>query len=218
MFARGPRGATRLVRRFRGSAAAKKFRTAACPRARAGDPWTSRGAAAGATRRDAAPPRARRGETVAGRGDARALGDARKRPPTTQVVKLTQNEQGGYDYNKFCVYFFAEFFKLAAAVVWCYRASGGRVEMCLLVLAVLRPSRERRRPSQRRKNDRRRSSGHLARSSALCFVHQEEDTTSSPTPQKSSKTVVVSPSSVGRDSPRRSRGAAATPLHGISAS
>mmetsp|Transcript_28518 Transcript_28518/g.86014 ORF Transcript_28518/g.86014 Transcript_28518/m.86014 type:complete len:352 (-) Transcript_28518:29-1084(-) len=41
---------------------------------------------------------------------------------TAPVVKLTQNEQGGYDYNKFCVYFFAEFFKLAAAVVWCYRA------------------------------------------------------------------------------------------------
>lgn len=38
------------------------------------------------------------------------------------VVKMTQNEEGGYDYNKWCVYFFSELIKLGAAVGWCARA------------------------------------------------------------------------------------------------
>ncbi|EGB09091.1 hypothetical protein AURANDRAFT_69784 [Aureococcus anophagefferens] len=37
------------------------------------------------------------------------------------MVKLTQNAEGGYDYNKWCVYFFSEFIKLGAAVAWCVR-------------------------------------------------------------------------------------------------
>mmetsp|Transcript_14875 Transcript_14875/g.48526 ORF Transcript_14875/g.48526 Transcript_14875/m.48526 type:complete len:356 (+) Transcript_14875:114-1181(+) len=38
---------------------------------------------------------------------------------TAPLVKLTQNAEGGYDYNKWCVYFFSEFFKLVVAIVWC---------------------------------------------------------------------------------------------------
>mmetsp|Transcript_25856 Transcript_25856/g.86928 ORF Transcript_25856/g.86928 Transcript_25856/m.86928 type:complete len:352 (-) Transcript_25856:221-1276(-) len=38
------------------------------------------------------------------------------------LVKLTQNAGGGYDYNKWCVYVFAELFKLAFSIAWCGRA------------------------------------------------------------------------------------------------
>ena len=34
------------------------------------------------------------------------------------MTKITQNESGGYSYNKWCVYFFAELIKLAVAGVW----------------------------------------------------------------------------------------------------
>lgn len=34
------------------------------------------------------------------------------------MTKITQNEQGGYSYNKWCVYFFAELIKLAVAGAW----------------------------------------------------------------------------------------------------
>ena len=38
------------------------------------------------------------------------------------VVKMTQNDEGGYDYNKWCVYFFSELFKLVVALGWCANA------------------------------------------------------------------------------------------------
>ena len=31
------------------------------------------------------------------------------------MTKITQNESGGYSYNKWCVYFFAELIKLIVA-------------------------------------------------------------------------------------------------------
>ena len=34
------------------------------------------------------------------------------------MTKITQNESGGYSYNKWCVYFFAELIKLVVASVW----------------------------------------------------------------------------------------------------
>ena len=34
------------------------------------------------------------------------------------MTKVTQNEQGGYSYNKWCVYFFAELLKMAVAGAW----------------------------------------------------------------------------------------------------
>mmetsp|Transcript_11662 Transcript_11662/g.34723 ORF Transcript_11662/g.34723 Transcript_11662/m.34723 type:complete len:335 (+) Transcript_11662:173-1177(+) len=40
------------------------------------------------------------------------------------MVKLTQNENGGYDFNKWCVYFFSEAIKLCAALVWCVMYRG----------------------------------------------------------------------------------------------
>merc|ERR1740130_71199 len=38
---------------------------------------------------------------------------------TAPMTKLTQNRHGGYDYNKSCIYFFAELLKLGVAVTWC---------------------------------------------------------------------------------------------------
>ncbi|KAJ8611137.1 hypothetical protein CTAYLR_003544 [Chrysophaeum taylorii] len=38
---------------------------------------------------------------------------------TAPMVKLTQNDDGGYDFNKWCVYFFSELIKLAVALAWC---------------------------------------------------------------------------------------------------
>lgn len=38
---------------------------------------------------------------------------------TAPLVKLTQNSDGGYSYNKWCVYFFSELIKLIVAVAWC---------------------------------------------------------------------------------------------------
>eukprot|EP00634_Sargassococcus_sp_CCMP2135_P009426 CAMPEP_0198645632 /NCGR_PEP_ID=MMETSP1467-20131203/1347_1 /TAXON_ID=1462469 /ORGANISM="unid. sp., Strain CCMP2135" /LENGTH=312 /DNA_ID=CAMNT_0044381125 /DNA_START=128 /DNA_END=1066 /DNA_ORIENTATION=+ len=38
---------------------------------------------------------------------------------TAPLVKLTQNAEGGYSYNKWCVYFFSELIKLAVAIAWC---------------------------------------------------------------------------------------------------
>ena len=34
------------------------------------------------------------------------------------MTKITQNENGGYSYNKWCVYFFAELIKLTVACIW----------------------------------------------------------------------------------------------------
>ena len=34
------------------------------------------------------------------------------------MTKITQNESGGYSYNKWCVYFFAELIKLVVASAW----------------------------------------------------------------------------------------------------
>jgi hypothetical protein len=34
------------------------------------------------------------------------------------MTKITQNESGGYSYNKWCVYFFAELIKLTVASCW----------------------------------------------------------------------------------------------------
>ena len=34
------------------------------------------------------------------------------------MTKITQNESGGYSYNKWCVYFFAELIKLGVAATW----------------------------------------------------------------------------------------------------
>ena len=34
------------------------------------------------------------------------------------MTKITQNESGGYSYNKWCVYFFAELIKLIVACIW----------------------------------------------------------------------------------------------------
>merc|ERR1711937_1088022 len=41
---------------------------------------------------------------------------------TAPVVKMTQNSEGGYDYNKWCIYFFAELMKLGVALAWCFKA------------------------------------------------------------------------------------------------
>ena len=41
---------------------------------------------------------------------------------TAPVVKMTQNAEGGYDYNKWCIYFFAELMKLGVALAWCFKA------------------------------------------------------------------------------------------------
>ena len=41
---------------------------------------------------------------------------------TAPVVKMTQNAEGGYDYNKWCIYFFAELIKLGVALAWCFKA------------------------------------------------------------------------------------------------
>ena len=41
------------------------------------------------------------------------------------MVKVTQNESGGYDYNKWCIYFFAELLKLVRAPL---RSGGSRSE------------------------------------------------------------------------------------------
>lgn len=45
---------------------------------------------------------------------------------TAPLVKLTQNDEGGYDYNKWCVYFFSELLKLAVALTSCW---GYKVEL-----------------------------------------------------------------------------------------
>mmetsp|Transcript_58728 Transcript_58728/g.101166 ORF Transcript_58728/g.101166 Transcript_58728/m.101166 type:complete len:386 (+) Transcript_58728:144-1301(+) len=37
---------------------------------------------------------------------------------TAPAVKLTQNPSGGYDYNKYCIYFIAEMIKLSVAGGW----------------------------------------------------------------------------------------------------
>ena len=44
---------------------------------------------------------------------------------TAPVVKMTQNSEGGYDYNKWCIYFFAELLKLVRAPL---RSGGSRSE------------------------------------------------------------------------------------------
>ena len=43
---------------------------------------------------------------------------------TAPVVKMTQNSEGGYDYNKWCIYFFAELMKLGVTCLspWCFKA------------------------------------------------------------------------------------------------
>ena len=41
---------------------------------------------------------------------------------TAPVVKMTQNDEGSYDYNKWCIYFFAELMKLGVALAWCVNA------------------------------------------------------------------------------------------------
>lgn len=38
---------------------------------------------------------------------------------TAPLVKMTQNGEGAYDYNKWCVYFFSELLKLLVAIGWC---------------------------------------------------------------------------------------------------
>mmetsp|Transcript_15804 Transcript_15804/g.21284 ORF Transcript_15804/g.21284 Transcript_15804/m.21284 type:complete len:149 (+) Transcript_15804:29-475(+) len=38
---------------------------------------------------------------------------------TAPMVKFTQNKDGGYSYNKSCIYLFAELLKFAVACAWC---------------------------------------------------------------------------------------------------
>ena len=48
---------------------------------------------------------------------------------TAPLVKLTQNSEGGYSYNKWSVYFFSEVIKLCVATLWCLRYHPGELRL-----------------------------------------------------------------------------------------
>ena len=47
------------------------------------------------------------------------------------MTKITQNESGGYSYNKWCVYFFAELIKLTVAGFWSWHLKRTGASPCL---------------------------------------------------------------------------------------
>jgi hypothetical protein len=62
------------------------------------------------------------------------------------MTKITQNESGGYSYNKWCVYFFAELIKLTVAGVWSLHLKSTGARKPQLLPAPLRRHRSHRRP------------------------------------------------------------------------
>ena len=75
---------------------------------------------------------------------------------TAPVVKMTQNAEGGYDYNKWCIYFFAELMKLGVALAWCFKAyqENDREVVNTVEIKILRRVRaESSRPPPRHRRD-----------------------------------------------------------------
>ena len=75
---------------------------------------------------------------------------------TAPVVKMTQNSEGGYDYNKWCIYFFAELMKLGVALAWCFKAyqENDREVVNTVEIKILRRVRaESSRPPPRHRRD-----------------------------------------------------------------
>ena len=75
---------------------------------------------------------------------------------TAPVVKMTQNSEGGYDYNKWCIYFFAELLKLGVALAWCFKAyqENDREVVNTVEIKILRRVRaESSRPPPRHRRD-----------------------------------------------------------------